>query len=441
MKIKIFSAVVFSLFCADAVQSMQIVNNIKQDINTEFRRSADAVVMIVTVERGGIEEIWSESSSISDRQRSDNRSVGLGRFCVSEDYNPLISHEEFEQILRLLYGVCTNVRTESAWYFRRNCIPNYTREGIVLGEDLVITQKERDDIESVRREIKPIFFSGNNVKNTSKLVVFGESFFSGTIALDEIQKHFIESKLLALSTSSPHSILYPNFLYTKFIQKKGTEVYADLLAMGKHAGEDGLDIIRNCVQRFIPNWGEGERAENSSVRFRDMSVLERCAESIASNVPNDESLVAQEYLFNETYAICGGEILTRTVKSGYQSDCDYKLIQGCLYAAGSGNTEAVPVSSDKRNLQNILLRGVSVDLDLKFTPSLLNRVNCRVIVKDSRLHVLQLHNLQQDASRPLSKSYLPYIGEDGSYTDLAGCSSSVISEFSENTHKFTFLKI
>lgn len=421
MKYKFFSATIVVLFC-NAVHPTQIVSNIRNDINTEFGRPANADMMIITAERFPI-----------------------------DGGSSLISHNEFEQILRLLYGVCINTQSKLIEYLCGSNIPTYRRNGVALGKDKEISQRDKDQIEEIRRDISCINFCGNDVRKTSKLIIFSESFFSHSEPLNEEQKNFIENKLLTLSKSSNHSILYPNFLYTKVIKKRGKEVYADLLAMGKRAGEAGLNIVRGCVQKTIPNWGDGEQAENSNTEFIDAYVLKCCAENITLRVPNNEIVVDQEYIFNETCAICRGERVTKTTKAGYQSNCNLKIAQGCLYATDSGKTEAMPVNKRNASLQNTLLRDISVDLDPQFSPNLLKQINCRVIAKDSRLHIFQLYSSQPDMiiSSFSSIDYLPYIDNsekledlvDSENSDLMYSRNSFSKNISGNLIKFDFLRI
>lgn len=278
------------------------------------------------------------------RQAGDDMFViSLTRSPILSGSAPLISHNELEQVLRLLYASCVNPGCWlTRWWRGSEAAPAhvYSRENITLNSaadqpiDIARSFPART-IEAINAISQSIgsYFIRNNMKNACKLVVFNEMFFSQLAPLTANQKNFIENKLLNLSKDSLNTVFYPNFLYTENRRVPGHTVYDSLVRMGVEAGApntgasgtgasssgtpatpiSGLDAIRAIFPNIAVNTVV---SPNPTMIFNQAArSLNGCAREIRRrNVPNNGSPVDWEYLVNETYAINNGSVLTKYKK-------------------------------------------------------------------------------------------------------------------------------
>ena len=152
----------------------------------------------------------------------------------------LISHDEFEQVLRLLYPLCSgsdaphylrfaNSRRIPFWstFPLVDRVRNLSSYHVVLNNaPSVLAEKWPDDIVQVSNMSKDFKALYNmHLKRSCNIVVFNEMFFSQTNPLTEGQKDFISNKILDLSQTSRYCLFYPNFLYTKSRKITGSDIF------------------------------------------------------------------------------------------------------------------------------------------------------------------------------------------------------------------------
>jgi hypothetical protein len=438
----------------------QRIANIKLDLNQEFGQPDDRDMFVVTVTRTPV---------------------------ASSAPAPLISHNEFEQVLKLLYAstVDAGCCLKRWWHGSDAAVsPTYSRDGVSLNQVIDnpldirgIQAIQRSSICSAAQDIGR-YFIGNKMSGACKLVVFNEMFFSQLEPLDTDQKNFIERKLFDLSTSSSNAIFYPNFLYTETRHVTGTDVYGDLLRMGRNT-RGGLAVI----DTVIPGLTAGiVAAVNPSMIFSNTRrALRGCATVIQAAVPNNATHIDWEYLTNETYAIHDGVILTKNRKVGYFVESDAAVQRGVLYSSGSGHDESVVLGVHP--LRDKLLRNVTIDLCLDLNLGIRRNsanhwtnpvpVGVRVGARDSSLHFVQSNsinpfydvtnrenlpketgvvhadkyphpswNVPSSTSRP-QNIYLPYIDTvtGNVKDDFLGYKSVFSTRIVDSDYAFSFLKL
>jgi hypothetical protein len=355
------------------------ITALKADLNAEFGQQADTDMFAITVTRTPI---------------------------ISSNPAPLISHSEFEQVLKLLYASCVNPGCWLTRWWRGSeaaIPPLYSRDGIVLngiidnGIDANggLPAKTVSAVDFVKENIGRSFLK-NNMRDACKLVVFNEMFFSQLEPLDTDQENFIERKIFDLSRSSPNTVFYPNFLYTETRNVPGSTVHGDLVRMGTNTSARGLAAIRNVLPASV---GGAAVVHNPNMVFNDeRRSLRACALEVnRRGVPNDGTLIDWEYLVNETHAINNGNVLTKYRKVGYFGESDSAIERGVLYDSGPGYDEAV--LTGPHTLRDRLLRNISIDICLDLNLGIrrggVNHwINPGVMAaRDSSLHLIQSNSI------------------------------------------------
>lgn len=395
MKKNFYTVVVYiglmNLFCVDVLHGIFAnVASLKSDLNTEFGYQASNDIFVVAVTRTPV-------SSLSGSA-------------------PLISHNEFEMVLELLYASCVYPGNWLSRWWRGNdatVSPPYSR-GLVTLNDTVDNLIDSagglpisviNAVNSVKQDIGRYFIS-NNMRDACKLVVFNEMFFSQLEPLSTVQKDFIEGKIFDLSRSSLNTVFYPNFLYIETRNVSGLTVHNDLIRMGTNAGAYGSSGINSVFHGVISTF-----TANPSMFFNDAGrTLTQCARLVQRNVPNNNNLVAWKYLINETHTINGGSVLARYKKVGYFRENDNSIKNGALYDSGPGYDEAVLIGTN--SLRDRLLRNISIDICLDLNIGIRSRgVNhwmnpSGTPLGDSRLHIIQSNSIDPFYN-PVNRMNLP----------------------------------
>lgn len=145
----------------------QKLERVKTDLNAEFGFPVDRDLCILTVTR----------TPVQMRPTS------------------LISHCEFEQLLRLLYASTVYPGNWLVrWFIGDEVAPDYSNEGVHLNDYLDnetlldgLSAKEKKSIDRTRHNLGA-YFATNNLANKCKIVVFNEMFFSQELPLNVTQK-------------------------------------------------------------------------------------------------------------------------------------------------------------------------------------------------------------------------------------------------------------
>ncbi|MDR1334254.1 MAG: hypothetical protein LBJ71_03485, partial [Holosporaceae bacterium] len=120
-----------------------------------------------------------------------------------EVQTPLISHSECEQLLRLLYSLCS-----------KQDAPKYSDGGVAFNKKFNTSAKE-DELAKVDELCRELAAYRAKINGACTLVVFNEALFSQDPPLTTNQKNFILEQLKLLSSSAPNTVFYPNFLFTE----------------------------------------------------------------------------------------------------------------------------------------------------------------------------------------------------------------------------------
>lgn len=358
----------------------------------------------------------------------------------------LISHNEFEQVMRLLYASCVYPGNCIAHCLRGSdaaIAPEYANGGVQLnGRVGNVSAVELGSINAAIQQIGQYFVS-NHMQKMCKFVIFNEMFFSQISPLDSIQKDFINNRLSALSIDSPYTIFYPNFLYTEHRRVTGHFIHNRLLDM-QNAKAANKMIIR---QPYI-------------------NSCERHVNAIA----NDGQLHDWNFLVNETCSINSGRVLTKCKKHGYYEEADQSIANGTLYDSGVGHDEAFGGVSP---LQTALLHNITIDICLDLNLAIRRNgvqwTNPVIMPQDSNVHIVQSNSIdpfysQNAQNLPTMRGvihadkyphpswnspgvnrpqdiFFPYYDGVGIIDDIIGFKSEFHLRFVDNDYRFTFLKI
>lgn len=194
---KFFAAMLLVIVNIQHVSSMVAnINNIKTSLNTAFGQPAANGMYIITVTR---------TPTARDQQTS------------------LISHDEFEELLKLLYRLCAN-----------QLAPPYNNPGAVVMNNDPNCQRATFSPQCLNNVLQlsnhfSAFFVTNNMQNNCKIVVFNEMFFSQESPLSVAQKNFINGMLVALSATTPNSIFFQIF-YTPKIKTQTVKTFTAIIS-------------------------------------------------------------------------------------------------------------------------------------------------------------------------------------------------------------------
>jgi hypothetical protein len=218
VRLLLFSARLCVLFVIAVISSvsyalpphLQNFDNAKADLRAAFGQDPNGPLSVITVARSPIDPVGSTE---------------------------LISHDEFEQVLKLLYPLCSGQyapfyvgsmgfkripflsRIPGVDRLRKWWLMNVPRVPLndSPGAQLPFGHRHIVDVDAMCNDF--LYFHNAYLRNACNIVVFNEMFFSQTDPLTEMQKIFINDKLLELSQASAHTLLYPNFLYIRVVAK------------------------------------------------------------------------------------------------------------------------------------------------------------------------------------------------------------------------------
>jgi hypothetical protein len=244
----------------------------------------------------------------------------------------LISNDEFEQLLKLLYSLCSN--QGALTYPIRYILPSR--------KDTKVTA---DNVASVDALCSDLAAYKAKMNGACTLVVFNESLFSQDPPLNSSQKNFILEQLKLLSFSAPSSIFYPNFLFTEMRSNTKEEAMAAQKEMEDN-GKIGRMIFKNIA--------------DYPLNCTPVTYSRKETENVFSKKSNDEKCQIL-YLLNETIAIHAGEVLTAYKKFTYFSESNKTIRNGGKYDFGEGKDVATDVPQSLRILQTVLLENISTE--------------------------------------------------------------------------------
>lgn len=297
----------------------------------------------------------------------------------------LISHNELEQLLRLLYSLCsgTNAPNYSEitgvhyitflsripgvnrfrnWWWNNSKVflSNTAKAQLPVGHQHIM------DVDSLCGEFK--YFHDQYLLDACNIVVFNEMFFSQVDPLTLKQKDFIADKLIELSLWSKNTVFYPNFLYTEDRNISGQEIHNFLNTMDVNVASGKMNIQNQtwCVQD----------CRNEIVNRRQVA---------ANGVMHK-----QKFLVNETYGINRGEIVTKYKKATYWNESNDTVSQGVLYDFGVGtDTRTV----DQSTISDALTDNISTEICYDLAQGVRQNNNWSNGVQSSKMHILQSNSV------------------------------------------------
>lgn len=362
-----FSGILFLSYNAEAMLPLHLQNfdTAKTALRTVVGRNPDdGPLSIVTVTRSPIDPVGTTE---------------------------LISHNELEQLLRLLYSLCNGTDAPNYseitgvnhitllsripgvdrfrnWWWHNLKVPL----NISLNAQLPVGHQHIGDVDSFCNDFQ--HFHERYLRNACNMIVFNEMFFSQVDPLTLEQKNFITDKLIELSSWAKNSFFYPNFLYTENRTVSGQEIYDFLDQMDINITNGRMDInydpwcVRNC-RTAISNNG----------------IL---ANGIMHN---------QEFLVNETYGINRGAIVTKYKKATYWNESNNSIDVGVLYDFGTGidtqPAESTPVC-------RVLLDNVSTEICYDLANGVRQANNWNNGAQSSRIHILQSNSIDPFSEIP-----------------------------------------
>ncbi len=325
----------------------------------------------------------------------------------------LISHNEFEQILRLLYPLCTG---KYAPVYREMSFPDIPFISVIPGVNnfrlwfwkdwwnnlriplntavsaqLFHRHQHVNDVSSFCQDFK--YFYEQYLYNSCNIIVFNEMFFSQAVPLSSKQKDFINEKLLKLSKESKYSIIYPNFLYVENRSVSGSSIHTFLNTMESNYSNRTMNITN------------------------DPYCLQDCKNELLShrNIQANANIYNQEFLINETYGINRGEVITKYKKATYWNESNNNIANGVLYDFGIGMDQTVidtPISK-------ALMSNISVEICFDLANAKRKNNNWNNGFGQSKLHIIQsncidpfnqtnINNLPIDVPIIYADSYIDY---------------------------------
>jgi hypothetical protein len=293
----------------------------------------------------------------------------------------LISHEEFRELLKLLYPLCSG--RNAPYYskfadFKRcsffsaipgvDCVRNfcwrvagYPESGL---NDVPVSPREIQNVNDMCQNLKR--FHDRYLRDSCNILVFNEMFFSQADPLTVDQKDFINDKLFELSQSSPFSFFYPNYLYTETRSARGHTIHSTYRHMERAASRP--------YNRLVNVGG-------------DSSVITDCGDILRGNVNNDNNFYNQEFLVNETYGVHNGRIVTKYKKKSYFNESNDTIRAGAIYDYGAGRDIALRGSS--LAVRTALLSNISTEICFDLAHGIRSRNNWDNGAGQSALHILQ----------------------------------------------------
>ncbi|MDR1236306.1 MAG: hypothetical protein LBJ96_04845 [Holosporaceae bacterium] len=272
---------------------------------------------------------------------------------------PLISNDEFEQLLKLLYSLCSNQGA-----------PIHPKRSILRSRQNV--EVTADNVASVDALCGDLAAYKAKINDACTLVVFNESLFSQDPPLESSQKNFILDQLKILSSSSPNTVFYPNFLFTEMRGNTKEEAMAAQKEMEDNE-KIGRMIFKNIDDyplHCTPTTYSGKKTEN-----------------VFGKKSNNEKRQIG-YLLNETIAIHGGEVLTAYKKFTYFSESNETIHAGGKYDFGEGKDVATDVSEDHENLQKVLLENISTEICYDLAYGVRYKNGWTNLTEPSKLHII-----------------------------------------------------
>lgn len=222
--------------------------------------------------------------------------ITITRTPVNPGSTELISHDEFRELLGILYPLCSG--SDAPMYskfvdFGRyrflSAIPGFdhvrdfwwraTGHQEVILNDIAVSAQEICDVGDMCQNLKR--FHNRYLKNSCNVLVFNEMSFSQVEPLTVTQKDFINSKFFEMSRVAPYTFFYPNYLYTETRRKSGHAIY---------------NIYRHMKR--------ASRCHNDLMDIGgDRGIITDCGDILRANVQDDNNFYNQLFLVNETYYI------------------------------------------------------------------------------------------------------------------------------------------
>lgn len=333
----------------------------------------------------------------------------------------LISHNEFEQVLKLLYPLCSG---NHAPVYREMPFPNIPFLSSIPLVDRFRSLLWKDCWNALRVPMNlaqnaqlPVrhehiyvvnnfcddykYFHDKYLHDACNIVVFNEMFFSQGNPLTFDQKDFINEKILMLSKSSRCSLFYPNFLYTENRNLSGANILASFNTMNGH------------VWNSVTNSNGIMNITRSPLCVNDCEYELKTTRRILA----DATMHNQQFLVNETYGINAGSIVTTYRKATYWNESNDTIATGALYDFGTGLDQTVGVND---TLSKAMRTNISTEICFDLANGIRSKNHWDNGLGQSRLHLLQsncidpfdtsgnINNLPIDVPIIYSDSYIDY---------------------------------
>ena len=273
---------------------------------------------------------------------------------------PLISHDEFQCLLEILYPAISGSFFPRDEYIEDVALSNAPKAVVSYDNKL-----------AVFRSLLKLFdyFCDRELHDFSKIVIFNEMFFSQEQALNYKQFCFLLRHLKNLSRLSPNSIIFSNFLYTFRSRRR------DYL----------LSIERFYKMRLKTHLG--------IMAFSGGDVLGECEYNFYHKLYSNRRI---DFLSNKTIAINNGRSIMSYCKGSYFQEDDDAIRDGAVYVFGNGDWVSPDIQDVLiTNKQSCIYRNISIqvcfDLDREIGnfDFILNRGR----YVSSRLHIIQANSI------------------------------------------------
>lgn len=244
----------------------------------------------------------------------------------------LISNNELEQVLRILYASCAGKAAPSPY--------NGSGNGLSTKSPTIKDAQEILNIDMACQTLKQ-YYNSKKMNDHSKIIILNEMFFSQIAPLSMVQKNFIENAIKALSSQSNKAVFFVNFLH------KETKLAKKVNAL------QGVQKMKDMLLQDANSHGGFKK-----MHMFDSNAVTFCNEKI-NTIFSDGQDHDCNYLLNETYAIWNGASVAQYKKSSYCMESDNDINNGSIYEFGNGLTKKI---GDSNPVQNMLINNIIIEI-------------------------------------------------------------------------------